>query len=139
MIAKKYPPEVIKLLAELFTGNQAAYHALLEMNHKELVLLPVYILDEKEKVFDVLKETKHHILAAFVKAVDGERSAIKFLLDSKAAEWAAVAGYVNGDEKALVWLDRNNFPEYAELARRIHERVKKENDDNPFKSIFNPL
>ena len=139
MIGKKYPPEVIKLLADLFTGNQAAYHALLEMNHKELVLLPVYIIDEKEKVFDVLKETKHQVLAAFLKAVDGERSAIKFLLDSKSAQWAAVAGYVNGDEKALLWLERNNFSEYAELARKMQERIKKESDDNPFKSIFNPL
>ena len=52
---KPYPVEAIKLLGDLFTGNQAAYHALLEKDYKELVLLPVYILDEKEKAFEVLK------------------------------------------------------------------------------------
>ena len=139
MKARTYPPEAIKLLADLFSGSQAAHHALLEGKFGELVLIPHYIIDESEKAFELLQAAKQHVIAAFLKAVDGEKAAIKFLLDSGAPQWAAVAGYTNGDKKALYWLERNNFPEYAELALRIEARLKKDSDDNAFKAILNPL
>lgn len=134
---RRYPAEDIHLLAELFGGHEEAYAMLIGRDRKELTLLLHYLVDENERSFEVLRETRHVVLAAFCKACDGERGSIKFLLEAKVPHWAAIANHINGDDAALAWLERAPEREYAVLARAIAARLKKEKDDNPFRDLFN--
>ncbi|HSH65906.1 MAG TPA: hypothetical protein VLB84_08930, partial [Bacteroidia bacterium] len=49
--------------------------------------------------------------------------------------WAAMANYINGDDKAALFLQKNNLSHYTELARLILEKIRKEGDEGS--NIFN--
>ena len=59
----------------------------------------------------------------------GEISAFKLLMDQKAFVWAAMANFINGDEKALLFLKRNKLDHYAELAARVQAKIRREGDE----------
>lgn len=134
---RKYDADTIRRLADLFRGQEHARTELEQRGCGELALLYHFLVDESDRSFEILKEKKHAVLAAFCKAVEGERSSVKFLLDMKMAHWAAIANYINGDEAALVWLERSAEPQYLHLAKAMYARIKKEKDDNPFRDLFN--
>jgi hypothetical protein len=133
-----YTKEDIQLLANLFGGDKAAYAKLVEMNKKELVLLPHAIIDDMDMAFKAFVKTDNRVLAAFAKACQGEKKSIKFLIDNKAPEWAATAGYVNGDENAKLWLQRNKLNVYVALAEAIQKALKDEAGSD-FQVLFNPF
>lgn len=133
-----YTKEDIQLLTALFKGDKSAYARLVEMNKKELVLLPHAIIDDMDLAFQAFVKTDNRVLAAFAKACQGEKKSVKFLLDNKAPQWAAVAGYVNGDEKAKLWLQRNNLAVYVPLAEAIRDALKNEAGSD-FEVLFNPF
>ena len=43
--------------------------------------------------------------------------------------WAAMANFINGDEKALLFLKRNKLDHYAELAARVQAKIRREGDE----------
>ncbi|MCC7302942.1 MAG: hypothetical protein IT233_09885 [Bacteroidia bacterium] len=127
----------LHLLAELFAGRKDAADSLRTEGGADLLCVFDYLAEEKEEAFLALKASGSAVLAAFCKAVDGERSSVKFLLQTGNPQWAAASNFINGDEKAMVWLEKNGYTAHAMLARKIAERFRKENDENPFHSIFN--
>ena len=69
------------------------------------------------------------VLAAFVNAVWEDQRAFKLLMDQRAFHWAAMANYINGDDKAELFLKKNRLEHYLALAHAIQAKIRKEGDE----------
>ena len=68
-------------------------------------------------------------LAAFVNAIWDDKDAFRLLMDEKQFHWAAVANFINGDEKAAIFLKRNQLDHYLALAIRLQAKIRREGDE----------
>ncbi|MDF2436958.1 MAG: hypothetical protein K0Q95_1334 [Bacteroidota bacterium] len=123
-----YPKEAIQHLSNWVEGSTQSKNWLQAHNYEELVQLKD-AASRHPAPFKYLIENKFVILAAFVNAVWDDKDAFKLLMDQKAFHWAAAANYINGDDKAAIFLKNNNLGHYAELAFKIQAKIRKEGDE----------
>ncbi|HET6225326.1 MAG TPA: hypothetical protein VFF27_03540 [Bacteroidia bacterium] len=129
-----YPKEVIDITTEWIKGDSRAGQWLQENNLTELFMLKDAV-SRHAKPMQYLLVNKHIILAAFVNAIWEDQAAFKLLMTKGNHHWAAMANYINGDEKAALFLKNNKLQHYAELAHQILEKIRKEGDEGS--NIFN--
>ncbi len=134
-----YPDEIWELLFRWLKKDREAGRMLKEKGHMELLWLAPALFENSTEAFSKLTAMKQVVLSAFVKAVDGESKALKFLLDIKCPQWAATANAVNKDEKARKWLLNNNFTRLAELSDIIRNRIEEDDEGSEFETFFRPF
>jgi hypothetical protein len=122
-----YPKEAILHLNAWIDGSTNAKLWLQENNYEELVQLKD-ASSRHSKPMEYLLVNKFIVLAAFVNAIWDDPTAFKLLMDQKQFHWAAVANYINGDDKAAMFLKKNNLEHYAELGFKIQAKIRKEGD-----------
>ncbi len=128
-----YSKEVIEKTTAWVEGDIKAKLWLQHHNLEELVQLKDAI-SRHAKAFEYLLVHKHLVLATFVNATWEDKKAFKILMDKKEFLWAAMANYINGDDKAAIFLNKNNLKHYAELAHKIQAKIRREGDEGT--SIF---
>ena len=107
-----YSKTQIELLTLSLEGNIKAFKELLKQSHN-LAALEGAIRGEPKAI-------EHDaILAIFLNATEGNKSAIRFLINKKELVLAATANLVKGDDKAAEWLHRFGYEHYIELAEAI--------------------
>ena len=129
-----YPKEVIEITAEWVNGDSRAGQWLHDHNFEELVMLKDAV-SRHAKPMQYLLVNKHISLAAFVNAIWDDAAAFKLLMTKGNYHWAAMANYINGDEKAALFLKKNKLEHYAVLAKVNEEKIRKEGDEGS--NIFN--
>ena len=68
------------------------------------------------------------VLAAFVNTIWDDEKAFKFLIASKAYDWAACANIINGDEKAEAALRASGKFHFVALAKSILGKIHDDGD-----------
>lgn len=129
-----YSKEVIDITSEWIQGDSRAGQWLHEHHFEELVMLKDAV-SRHAKAMQYLLVNKHISLAAFVNAIWEDPAAFKLLMTKGNYHWAAMANYINGDDKAAIFLNKNHLKHYAILAQRILEKIRKEGDEGS--NIFN--
>jgi len=124
-----YPPQIIKVLISLVKGNPNAKDWLEKNNLEELVQLNDAV-SRFPKALEYLLVHRHIILAAFVNAVWEDKKALALLMDKKEFHWAAMADYINGNDKAAIFLKKHKLEHYAELAHEFQAKIRREGDAN---------
>lgn len=112
----------------------ASFNFLITNNHKAwlLFLEAVFVSDDAFKKLIALKQP---FLAALVKAIEGEKPSVEFLLKNKAPHLAALANIVNRDSTAEKWLKQNNMEHYIKLAEAIRKKLDDESESD-FSYLF---
>lgn len=118
-----YKKEQIELLSQALSKNKRAMLQL-EAESKDLAMLQHALQAEVKAIEWLLKNNK--ILAAFDSAIGGNKTAVKFLIQNKEYEWAAVANFIQGDDMALVWLNKNDYGHLVRLAYTIKKLLESE-------------
>jgi hypothetical protein len=129
-----YPKIAIEKAAQFVLENEAAQYWLEQNNYPELVHLCL-AARRFPKSFEYLMIHKHYVLATFVNAIWDDKKAFALLMGKKEFVWAAMANFINGDDDALSFLDKNNLNHYSQLAKNIQHKIRKDADDNT--SFFN--
>jgi hypothetical protein len=137
---KSYPAEAINHFTKHVLRETASFNWLMNNGYQELLATLDAIRDDKHAFRLLMKQ--HKVLAAFVNAVWDDDKALKFLMDSKAFEWAACANVINGDEKAEDFLKKIKKENFVLLAHAIQSRIHEDGDRNTspvgvLKNIFN--
>lgn len=123
-----YSKEAIDKAVAWVEGDSRAKQWLQDNNLEELVQLKE-AASRHAKPFEYLLVHKHIVLAAFVNAIWEDQRAFKLLMDQKAFQWAAMANYINGDDKAELFLKKNKLDHYLRLAHVIQAKIRKEGDE----------
>jgi hypothetical protein len=123
---KHYPTFAIEQLANHIQGDVSAFNWLINNGYPELVAII----------------GKHFVLAAFVNTIWDDEKAFKFLIASKAFDWAACANIINGDDKAEKALKTAGKHHFVGLSKAILGRIHEDGDRattpvGMLKSIFN--
>jgi hypothetical protein len=129
-----YTEKQIELLSLALMGDKKA-QAMLVDTCKPLSMLEGALRADKDSIEWLIKNEK--ILAVFDDAVGGNRSAIRVLIKSKEFGLAAVANYINGDEKAFEWLKKQGLSMYIKLAMGIKE-LQKHDSSKSVSYLFKP-
>ena len=111
-----YSKNQIELLAEALKGSPQARQRLMD-EAPELVMLEAGLMTEVPAMEWLLQHNK--LLALFMDAVHGNKSAVKVLMLKKEYGLAAVANYTNGDDEAGLWLRNHRLDHYLRLAEGI--------------------
>ncbi|HTA84034.1 MAG TPA: hypothetical protein VK783_13910 [Bacteroidia bacterium] len=111
-----YSKKQIELLAEALKGSADARSAL-ALEAPELVMLEAGIMTEVRAMQWLIQN--HKMLALFMDAVHGNRSAVRILIKMKETGLAAVANLCNGDDNAGEWLKMHHLYHYLKLAEGI--------------------
>ena len=120
-----YSKKQIDLLIVSLEGNVKAFHELMKMS-RNLAALESAIKADDGAIEWLIKHDA--ILAIFVNAIEGNKSAIRFLLNKGELVLAATANLVNGDEDAAVWLKNSGYKHYTELADSIRGALGRRHD-----------
>jgi hypothetical protein len=112
----------IEILCDAFRGNSSALTRLMK-EAPELAALESALMGEAKPMEWLLKHNK--MLAIFVSAVDGNKSAIKTLFAKKEFVWAAVANLLLKDKEAEEWLKKQGQEHFVQLAECIRDAQKK--------------
>lgn len=112
----KFSETQIDLLSRSMKGDKNAYQLLLAES-RDLAAAGAALLGDVNSMNWLLKNNK--VLALFVDASDGNKSAVKVLLIKKYFRFAAVANFLNGDDAAGEWLAKYHLKHYLTLAENI--------------------
>ncbi len=123
-----YTKETIEKTSAWIEDSITAKQWLQQNNFEELVQLKD-AASRHPKAFEYLLVQKHVGLAAFVNAIWDDKKAFQLLMKKKEFIWAAMANYINGDDNAAVFLHKNNFKHYADLAHKIQAKIRREGDE----------
>lgn len=125
-----YTKQIIELFTKWIETNDAAVlNWLTENGFKELIILKTALLEGDEGATTWLIKNKP-VLGAFVKAVNDDQEAFKWLMQNKMIHWAAVANTINNDEKAEMMLRLNKLGHYADLAIKIKGTIENNNTND---------
>lgn len=108
-----YSAKQIDLFCQALEDDKEAL-ALLGRECKNLAILHTALRGNVEAMSWLFENDK--ILAAFDAGIGGNKSAIRLLIKLNEFEWAAVANFVKGDQKALDWLQKNKLSHFIRLA-----------------------
>jgi hypothetical protein len=114
-----YPVIAIKALINALDDDKQAYQWLTESKWKELAAFhdAMYASEnEKAIVFLIQNQEKFFTIVHFFGAIHEQEKAFQLLMDNRDSAWAATASVINGSRDARLWLRRNNFDLYIELA-----------------------
>jgi hypothetical protein len=111
-----YTKTQIDLLNASLQGDVKAFKKLLQVSQK-LAALEGAIKSEKKAMDWLMKNDA--ILAVFVSATEGNKSAIRLLIQKGETVLAATANVLKGDDKAAMWLVKHKLAHYIELAEAI--------------------
>lgn len=123
-----YSKEVIDITAEWIKGDNRAGQWLKEHHFEELVILKDAV-SRHAKAMEYLLVNKHISLAAFVNAIWEDKAAFQLLMTKGNYHWAAMANFINGDEKAGLFLKQNKLLHYLDLAQLIQDKIREEGDE----------
>lgn len=130
-----YPNEAIELLIKLFQGELQYAKILAGAGFPELPLIYDAVCGN-DSIIPFLKSKNHFIIASFLSsALMQDKRAFDFLMAQKAPHWAAAANLVNKDLKAKLWLQKNNFQTYVELAEIMRKKLD-ELDGTGFEFLY---
>lgn len=111
-----YTKTQIRLLKSSLEGEHKATKALMGLN-RNLAALDAAFKGDEEALQWLLNNDA--ILAIFFNATEGNRSAVRFLIEQGETVLAATANVVKGDEKAEAWLVKHKLEHYVLLAGAI--------------------
>ena len=125
-----YPKDAINATINWIQNSEDAKNWLQKNNFEELVKLKTAAigLEGYKKALEYLLVQKHLVLAAFVNAIWDDKDAFALLMEKKEVVWAAMSNFINGDEKAALFLKKNKLDHYLQLAHVIQQRIRKEGD-----------
>jgi uncharacterized membrane protein YgcG len=120
-----YTKKEIQFLIDAIEGKEASYQWLLKNNFRELAALYDYLMEDNTEAMNWLIFHKHHIIAAFLCAIDNHAKSFLFLGQCKAFEWAATIGIIrNGkDDNGYIWLKKSNRIHFINLALAIKSAI----------------
>ena len=129
---KAYSKEIIEHFTSYVRDGEDSF--LKDNGYLELMAVLDAIRGD-DNALQFLIRAKQFELAGFADAVVNEnKSAFQMLINKKCTEWAATAGIIHGDEKAISFLNSKGLGHFVQLAMAMREII--DDDKRNKRGIF---